>query len=66
MNSNTKKLLMNWLRPLLDLQQTCEYEGCTKKAEFCITKYHGNRIILCYDHAKLMFEEVKEVVTWKN
>jgi hypothetical protein len=45
-----KKKLMNGLRAGLSFQQICEIEGCTRKAEYCITQYHGPSIRVCTEH----------------
>ena len=45
-----RKILTNWLRAGLALQQICEIDGCTRKAEYCITKYHGPSIRVCEEH----------------
>ena len=39
---NTKRL-MNWLRAGLALQQICEIDGCTGKAEYSISQFHGRQ-----------------------
>ncbi len=46
---NTKRL-MNWLRAALALQQICEIDGCTEKAEYSITRWHGLHIVVCREH----------------
>ena len=46
---NTKRL-MNWLRAGLALQQICEIDGCTEKAEYSITRWHGLHIVVCREH----------------
>ncbi len=46
---NTKHL-NNWLRAGLALQQICEVEGCTRKAEYSITSWHGPHIVVCTEH----------------
>ena len=45
-----KKNLMNWLRAALALQQICEIDGCTRKAEYSITSWHGLHIVVCREH----------------
>ena len=45
-----KKNLMNWLRAGLALQQICEINGCTRKAEYSITRWHGLHIVVCREH----------------
>ena len=45
-----KKNLMNWLRAGLTLQQICEIDGCTEKAEYSITRWHGLHIVVCREH----------------
>ena len=45
-----KKNLMNWLRSALMIQQICEVEGCTRKAEYSITSWHGLHIVVCREH----------------
>ena len=45
-----KKNLMNWLRAGLALQQICEIEGCTRKAEYSIIRWHGNSMLVCRNH----------------
>ena len=45
-----KKKLMNGLRAGLSFQQICEIDGCTRKAEYCITQYHGPSIRVCTEH----------------
>ena len=51
-----KKRLMNWLRAALALQQICEIDGCTRKAEYSITRWHGLHIVVCRDHLPRAFE----------
>ena len=46
---NTKRL-KNWLRAGLALQQICEIDGCTRKAEYSITRWHGLHIVVCREH----------------
>ena len=46
---NTKHL-NNWLRAALMLQQICEMDGCTEKAEYSITRWHGLHIVVCREH----------------
>ena len=45
-----KKKLMNGLRAGLSFQQICEIDGCTRKAEYCITQYQGPSIRVCTEH----------------
>ena len=45
-----KKKLINGLRAGLSFQQICEIDGCTRKAEYCITQYHGPSIRVCTEH----------------
>ena len=45
-----KKKLINELRAGLSFQQICEIDGCTRKAEYCITQYHGPSIRVCTEH----------------
>ena len=45
-----KKKLMNGLRAGLSFQQICEIEGCTEKAEYSITSWHGPHIVVCTEH----------------
>ena len=45
-----RKHLMNWLRASLALQQICEIDGCTGKAEYCIIRFHGTSIRVCEEH----------------
>ena len=45
-----KKNLMNWLRAGLALQQICEIDGCTEKAEYSIIRWHGNSMLVCREH----------------
>ena len=52
---NTKHL-KNWLRAALALQQICEIDGCTRKAEYSITRWHGLHIVVCRDHLPRAFE----------
>ena len=52
---NTKRL-KNWLRAALMLQQICEIDGCTRKAEYCITSWHGMDIVVCREHFPRAFE----------
>ena len=52
---NTKRL-MNWLRAGLALQQICEIDGCTRKAEYSITSWHGPHIVVCTEHLPRAFE----------
>ena len=46
---NTKRL-MNGLLAGLALQQICEIEGCQRKAEYSITRWHGLHIVVCREH----------------
>ena len=46
---NTKHL-KNWLRAGLALQQICEIDGCTRKAEYSITRWRGNTMLVCTEH----------------
>ena len=46
---NTKRL-MNGLLAGLALQQICEIDGCTRKAEYSITRWHGLHIVVCREH----------------
>ena len=46
---NTKHL-KNWLRAALMLQQICEIDGCTRKAEYNIASWHGSNIVVCREH----------------
>ena len=46
---NTKRL-KNWLRAALMLQQICEIDGCTRKAEYSIIRWHGNSMLVCREH----------------
>ena len=50
------KILTNWLRVALALQQICEVEGCTRKAEYSITRWHGLHIVVCREHLPRAFE----------
>ena len=52
---NTKRL-MNWLRAGLALQQICEIDGCTEKAEYSFTRWHGLHIVVCREHLPRAFE----------
>ena len=52
---NTKHL-HNWLRAALALQQICEIDGCTEKAEYSITRWHGLHIVVCREHLPRAFE----------
>ena len=45
-----RKYLMNWIRAGQSLQQICEIDGCTRKAEYCITRFHGPSIRVCEEH----------------
>lgn len=45
-----KKNLMNWLRAALMLQQIGEIDGCTRKAEYSFTRWHGIHIVVCTEH----------------
>ena len=45
-----KKNLLNWLRAGLALRQICEIDGCTRKAEYSITSWHGPHIVVCTEH----------------
>ena len=45
-----KKRLMNGLRAGLSFQQICEIDGCTEKAEYSITRWHGLHIVVCREH----------------
>ena len=49
-----KKKLINELRAGLSFQQICEIDGCTRKAEYCITQYHGPSIRVCTEHSPNM------------
>ena len=49
-----RKILTNWLRAGLALQQICEIDGCQRKAEYCITQYHGPSIRVCTEHSPNM------------
>ena len=51
-----KKNLMNWLRAALMLQQICEIDGCTEKAEYSIPRWHGLHIVVCREHLPRAFE----------
>ena len=50
------KILTNWLRSALMIQQICEVEGCTRKAEYSITRWHGLHIVVCREHLPRAFE----------
>ena len=52
---NTKHL-KNGLRAALALQQICEIEGCQRKAEYSITRWHGLHIVVCREHLPRAFE----------
>ena len=52
---NTKRL-KNWLRAALMLQQICEIDGCTRKAEYSFTRWHGLHIVVCREHLPRAFE----------
>ena len=52
---NTKHL-NNWLRSALMIQQICEIDGCTRKAEYSITRWHGLHIVVCREHLPRAFE----------
>ena len=54
-----RKYLMNWLRAALSLQQICEIDRCTRKAEYSITGWHGPHIVVCREH----FPRVDELDT---
>ena len=45
-----RKYLMNWLRAALSLQQICEIDGCTRKAEYCISQFRGRSVRVCSNH----------------
>ena len=45
-----RKILTNWLRAALMLQQICEMDGCTRKAEYSIIRWHGNSMLVCREH----------------
>ena len=45
-----RKTMTNWLRAALMLQQICEIEGCQRKAEYSITRWHGLHIVVCREH----------------
>ena len=45
-----KKKLMNGLRAGLSFQQICEINGCTRKAEYSITRWRGNTMLVCTEH----------------
>ena len=51
-----RKTLTNWLRAGLALQQICEIDGCTEKAEYSITRWHGLHIVVCREHLPRAFE----------
>ena len=50
------KILTNWLRSALMIQQICEIDGCTRKAEYSITRWHGLHIVVCREHLPRAFE----------
>ena len=50
------KILTNWLRAGLALQQICEIEGCQRKAEYSITRWRGNTMLVCTEHFPRAFE----------
>ena len=52
---NTKHL-KNGLRSALMIQQICEINGCTRKAEYSITRWHGLHIVVCREHLPRAFE----------
>ena len=45
-----RKTLTNGLRAALMLQQICEMDGCTRKAEYSIIRWHGNSMLVCREH----------------
>ena len=45
-----RKTMTNWLRAGLTLQQICEINGCTRKAEYSIIRWHGNSMLVCREH----------------
>ena len=45
-----RKTMTNWLRAALMLQQICEIEGCQRKAEYSITRWRGNTMLVCREH----------------
>ena len=45
-----RKTMTNWLRAALMLQQICEMDGCTRKAEYSIIRWHGNSMLVCREH----------------
>ena len=45
-----RKTLTNGLRAALMLQQICEIDGCTRKAEYSIIRWHGNSMLVCREH----------------
>ena len=51
-----RKTMTNWLRAALMLQQICEINGCTRKAEYSITRWHGLHIVVCREHLPRAFE----------
>ena len=51
-----KKNLLNWLRAGLALRQICEIDGCTRKAEYSIIRWHGNSMLVCRNHFPHMGE----------
>ena len=46
----SKKKLMNWLRAVFSFQQVCEIEECRRKAEYCVSQFHGRSIRVCSEH----------------
>ena len=44
------KILTNGLLAGLALQQICEIDGCTRKAEYSITRWRGNTMLVCTEH----------------
>ena len=45
-----KKIVLNWIRSLLNLKQICEVNRCTAKAEYSIIRWHGNSMLVCRNH----------------
>ena len=45
-----RKTMTNWLRAALMLQQICGMDGCTRKAEYSIIRWHGNSMLVCREH----------------
>jgi len=46
----TKTWKVDAICAALMLQQICEINGCQRKAEYSITRWHGLHIVVCREH----------------